>query len=97
MNRHIQDFTGFSVNEAKAPAEGVDRKKIKELMIEDVFSQISYEELVGYLDDKMIDELGRMHDRLMDDIEEMIDKGKFDKVKTKEDAEKAVKKLKGKF
>ena len=97
MNRHIQDFNRFSVNEAKTPAEGVDRERIKELMIEDVFSQIGLDELLEYLTEKQKDAIVRMHDRLMDIVEEMIDKGKFDKVKTKEDAEKAIKKLKGKF
>lgn len=74
-----------------------DRNKIKELMIEDVFSQVDNSDLVEYLTSNQIDELGRMHDELMDELEEMIDKGKFDKVKTLEDAEKAVKRLKGKF
>lgn len=152
MKRHIQDFTGFSVNEAKAPEEGVDRKKIKKMMIDvfskvpnkelvgyldghgldelsrmhdrlmddltalikkgrfekalkdevinkvaDIFSKISNEDLIDYLDDKMVDELGRLHDGLMDDLADMIDRGKFDNVKTKEDAEKAIKRLKGKF
>lgn len=97
MKRHVTDFNGYSLNEAKAPADGVDRKKIKELMIEDVFSQIGNEELVGYLTSKQIDELGRMHDRLMDAVEEMIDKGRFDDVKTKADAKKAIKNLKGKL
>jgi guanylate kinase len=101
MADHIKDFNSFAVNEAKAKKEGsqdVDRKKIVELMIEDIFMDTPAEELVkDWFDSKMIDEITRMHDRLMDRMEDLIMKGKFDHVKTKADAEKAVRSLKGKL
>lgn len=101
MQNHIKDFGRFSVNEAKgkkAGGEGVDREKIVSLMIGDVFSDFSIEELVeDWFDGSMIDQITRMHDKLMDRMEDLIMKGKFDHVKTKADAEKAVRSLKGKL
>ena len=101
MKRHISDYERFSMNEAKGKKEGsqdVDRKKIAQMMIVDIFSDTSIEELINdWLDDSIIDEITRRHDKLMDRMEDLIMKGKFDHVKTKADAEKAVRSLKGKL
>jgi hypothetical protein len=101
MKNHVQSFRGFELNEAKGKKEGnqdVDREKIVSLMIGDVFSDFSIEELVeDWFDGSMIDQITRMHDKLMDRMEDLIMKGKFDHVKTKADAVKAVRSLKGKL
>lgn len=76
------------------------RDQIKEIVI-DTFAEFDNEELAKYADElgewKMLEEIQDMyvtlHERLMDKLSEMTDKGKFDNVTDEESALESIRKI----
>lgn len=76
------------------------RAQIKELVI-DTFAEFDNDELVKYADElgewKLLEEIQDMyvtlHERMMDKLSEMTDKGKFDNVTDEESALESIHKI----